>query len=278
MKPICKHALKTLLTLSLVTGGLSLAVCAFSWNGFTLAEWWRESHSGIVLWQANTREKVVALTFDDGPDPRYTPRVLAILQKYGVKATFFEEARRVQAHPEIARAVLARGHSLGNHTCTHPYLNRKSPREVAAEMGGCERCFETLLHRKSHLFRPPRGQWNPTIYREAKREDDRIILWTVAVEHREVKTPRAMADRALSLLRPGGILLMHDGAGVDRESTVRALPLILEGLRRRGYRCVTVPDLLHIRGDEPAHPQPQSKEALCLSSQQSSAHASHVGR
>ena len=72
----------------LALAGLGLTACAITWHGFTFAEWWRESHSGFVLWKANTRQKVVALTFDDGPDPRYTPRILAILRQYGVKATF----------------------------------------------------------------------------------------------------------------------------------------------------------------------------------------------
>jgi peptidoglycan/xylan/chitin deacetylase (PgdA/CDA1 family) len=239
----------TLLTFGLTLGGLTLAVCAFSWNGFTLAEWWRETHSGVVLSEAHTRSRLVALTFDDGPDPRYTPRILAILQQYGAKATFFEEGRQVQAYPALAAEILTQGHVIGNHTYSHPYLTRESRRDVCREISGCERSLETCLHLKSSLFRPPRGQWNPIIYREARREGDHIVLWTVAVEHHEVRTPRAIAERALRLVRPGGILLLHDGGIPSRENTVQALPLLMDGLRRRGYRCVTVPELLHIRGD-----------------------------
>jgi len=246
-----RPSLKTFLTLGLALGGLCVAACALSWHGFTLVEWWRDSRSGVVLYKADTRAKVVALTFDDGPDPIYTPRVLAILRRYGVRATFFETGRQVQAYPQVARMVVAEGHVVGNHTWSHPYLERKSARGVGSEMEGGEICLEKTLRLRSHLFRPPRGHWNPIIFREARREGDHIILWTVALEHHDAPTPRAMVARALRLVQPGSILLMHDGAHVSREKTVEALPLLLDGLRRRGYRCVTVPELFHIHGDDP---------------------------
>ena len=250
MKMLSISSRRGILRGGLLMLGISGVAFGLHWNGFTLVEWWRESHSGVVISGAQTSEKRIALTFDDGPDPNYTPRILAILQQYGVKATFFQEGQQVSAYPDIARAVVAQGHVIGNHTFSHPYLNRKSAKEVCQEMADCEHSLETCLHRKSYLFRPPRGQWNPTIYREARRQGDHIILWTLALEHHEVKTPQAMVNRVLRQIRPGGILLMHDGARVSREMTVQALPLLLEGLRKRGYQCVTVPELLHIRGDE----------------------------
>lgn len=239
--------------------GLILSAYTLSWNGFTLVEWQREVHSGHVLYHASTSNKVVALTFDDGPDPDYTLRILAILHQYKVKATFFAQASRVDAYPEIARQVVAEGHIIGNHTTTHPYLTRKSPGEVRAEMEGCEHSLAFNLHLKTHLFRPPRGDWNPTIFREARAEQSNIILWDVSVEHKYLHTPLAMAQRALHLIRPGSIVLMHDGVSISRESTVQALPLILDGLRARGYRIVTVPDLLHIPGNAPL---PDNDETL----------------
>ncbi|HLV80406.1 MAG TPA: polysaccharide deacetylase family protein [Chthonomonadaceae bacterium] len=240
-----------MMTFGLALGGLCVAACALSWHGFTLMEWVRESRSGVVLYRANTRARVVALTFDDGPDPIYTPRILAILRRYGVRATFFEVGRQVRAYPQVACRVVAAGHVVGNHTWSHPYLERKSARGVHGEMEAGEITLEKTLRLKSHLFRPPRGAWNPVIFREARREGDHIILWTVALEHHDAPTPRAMVARALRLVRPGSILLLHDGAHVSRERTVEALPLLLDGLRRRGYRCVTIPQLLHIRGDDP---------------------------
>lgn len=237
---------------------LLIAALTLPWNGFTLLVWWKEAHSGIVLSQARTTEKVVALTFDDGPDPQTTPHILTILKQYHVRATFFQQARMVYADPSLAKQVLAQGHVIGNHTVTHPYLERKSPKEVQLEIVGCDACFESQLGIRSHLFRPPRGAWNPTIYRAVQRDHDHLILWSVALEHHDAPTPQAMAERVLHLIRPGGIILMHDGARVSRETTVQALPLLLNGLKRQGYRCVTVPELLHIPGDEPVHVSSES--------------------
>ena len=243
-------ASKLILTCALTALGLTVASRAISWNGFTFAQWWSESRSGLVCYGAHTNDRVVALTFDDGPDPRFTPQVLRILRQYNVHATFFLVGRQVRKCPRLAAAVVAEGHVIGNHTFTHPYLERKNRREVAQELQACDASLKSAVHLRTHLFRPPRGNWNPTIFREALKDGEHIILWTVAVEHHDAPTPRAMADRALGLIRPGGILLMHDGATRSRQTTVEALPLLLDGLKKRGYRCVTVPDLLHIRGDD----------------------------
>ncbi len=242
---------KLIFAFSLVSLSLAVASRAISWNGFTLAQWWSESRSGLVRSGADTNVKLVALTFDDGPDPRVTPQVLKILKRYHVKATFFFVGRQTNKYPRLAAAVLADGHVIGNHTFTHPYLERKTRRGVADEMQACDATLKNTLHLRTHLFRPPRGNWNPTIFREARRAGDHIILWTVAVEHHDAPTARAMASRALRLIRPGGFVLRHDGGGArSRQTTADALPLLLDGLQKRGYRCVTVPDLLHIRGDD----------------------------
>ncbi len=234
---------------------LALFACFGRVDGFTLSEWWRDCHSGVVVWQGTQTQSsdgspCIALTIDDGPDPRYTPQILAILQRYHAKATFFVEGRYVRAHPELARAILAQGHAIGNHTDTHPYLNLLSASQVQAEITACDHTLQAALGLRTHLFRPPRGLWNPTIYNAAQQRHDHIILWSVALEHQDAPTPQQMATRALRLLRPGGILLLHDGGSAPRELTVAALPLVLEGLTRRGYHCVTIPELLPIKGEE----------------------------
>ncbi len=233
-----------LATLAFAAPLILAATGALSWHGFALREWWLDAHSSEIVWRGDDRTRLVALTFDDGPDPAYTPRVLDILRYYGVKATFFEEGRLIVMHPELTRLAIAQGHEVGNHTFGHPYLNRENERQVRSEIARCDICLYDAAHYRTHLFRAPRGQWNPIIYREAQRDDERMIDWTVALEHQEARTPQAMAARVLRLVRPGGIILMHDGAYMSRESTVRALPLLLDGLRARGYRCVTVSELL----------------------------------
>lgn len=249
------RSIRKLVLTGLVLLLCSLAICGVSVRGFTLLQWCLETHSDQVRWQAdssgnsskNGSEKLVALTFDDGPDSNYTPRVEAILERYGVRATFFEEGCMVARHPELTRSLVAHGHSIGSHTYSHPPLTRLSRAQIREEIEGGQRTLATDAGVISRLFRPPYGEWNDAVFQEAKRAHVPLILWTVALEHHEVPTPEAMAARALRLIRPGGILLMHDGKTPPRETTVQALPLLLEGLRQRGYRCVTIPVLLGLK-------------------------------
>lgn len=243
---------KRIAALGLAACALASALCKATVNGFTLAEWWRDLHSGVVLSRAETSDRVVALTFDDGPDPLYTPRVLDVLHRCSVHATFFVQGRLVERYPQIVRRAAAEGHCIGNHTYSHPYLTRLSPDAVRNEIDSCERCLEANAGISTTLFRPPRGDWNPTVYRACVRSHSPLILWTVALEHHEAPTPSAMAQRVLEHVRPGDIILMHDGAFVSRETTVQALPLLIAGLQRRGYRCVTLPELLHLPANSPA--------------------------
>ena len=240
--------------LMLTFGVLWIAICAISVHGFTLFQWVRDTYSGRIFWQkpgssgrADAPEKLVALTFDDGPNPNYTPRIATILARYGVHATFFQEGCMVSMYPELTRALQAQGHCIGNHTYSHPCLTRISASQIRREIAEGQEALSTRAGIQSHLFRPPYGEWDDRVYQEAERAHLSIILWSVALEHHEVPTPQQMADRALRLIRPGGILLMHDGTDPPRETTVQALPLVLEGLKRRGYRCVTIPELLALK-------------------------------
>jgi len=247
-----------------------IGLCAFAavivslwrvrYNDFTLLEWWRDLHSGVVLSRSNTSDRVVALTFDDGPDPRNTGRILDILNHYHIHATFFEEGRMIDIFPDITRRVAAEGNCIGNHTYSHPYLTRLSPALVDSEVSGGAASLARAANLHTGLFRPPRGDWNPTIYNEAVRQHLHIVLWSVSMEHHDVVGPKAMADRVLNLVKPGSIILMHDG-GISRDSTVEALPLVIEGLVKRGYKCITVPELLHVEGD--THPLSNRSTSQC---------------
>ena len=235
------------------TAGVFVAIILLftvRWNGFNLFIWLKETRSEVVITQGSRKDKTIALTFDDGPDVNYTPRVLAILRKYRIHATFFEEGRMIKLHPDLARLTVENGHSIGNHTFSHPYLERESPSDVRAEIAGCDREIASELGIRTTLLRPPRGAWNPTIFEEARRTRRHIILWSVALEHQSTPAPTDMAERVLKQIQPGGIILMHDGGSVSRESTVQALPILIAGLLKRGYRMVSVPELLGIAGVE----------------------------
>lgn len=230
-----------------------IGVCAYPVHGLRLWEWWREERSGRIFTHAQTRRKVVALTFDDGPDPRYTPAVLRILRDEGVHATFFVCGTSVRKHPELLRAIVRDGHVVGNHTDTHPHLELEGPRQIRSEIEGCEREIEAVSGERTHLFRPPRGLWNRAAFSLARRDGYDIILWNLAFDREAIHSAAALRRRVVRKAAPGDIILMHDGAFSPRDirrATVRELRGVLRDLKRRGFTFATVPQLLHIAGDD----------------------------
>jgi peptidoglycan/xylan/chitin deacetylase (PgdA/CDA1 family) len=202
------------------------------------------------VWRVKTDQKLVALTLDDGPDPKYTPTVLALARKTGAKLTFFLVGREIQLHPDLARQEVAEGHAIGNHTWDHPTMTYDTTRQDISEVERCEDEIEKICGERTHLFRPPKGMWDGDTFLAAEALGYRMILWSVALEHHSAKTPEAMAQRVLDQIRPGMIILAHDGEPchqVDRSKTVKALPILLAGLKQRGYTLVTIPELLAAR-------------------------------
>ncbi len=213
--------------------GLALTTVVFFFN-----EWHRHS--------AQTRfPKVVALTFDDGPHPIYTPQVLDILKRYKVKATFFLIGERAERYPEIAHQIVIEGHEIGNHTYSHPNnLPKKSLDEIRREIEMGAAAIERVTGVRPRLFRPPKGFLNYRVLTAAQLEGYTLVFWTVSADHKDAPTPEAMANRVLKLVHPGAIILMHDGRIKSRWKDVKALPLIIEGLRKRGYGFATVSKLI----------------------------------
>jgi peptidoglycan-N-acetylglucosamine deacetylase len=204
---------------------------------------WRDS----VVARVPTNRKVVALTYDDGPHPVYTPQLLNILDKYNVKATFFMIGREMDKHPEIVKDAVRRGHVIANHTYTHPSdIEADTDAQVIRELELCEETIEKLTGHRAHLFRPPKGLIDGAVFTIAAEEGYRTILWTVCADHHDAPTPELMAQRVLKHIRPGGIILAHDGTFQSRWMDVAATPLIIEGLRKKGYRFVTIPELLKV--------------------------------
>lgn len=227
----------------------------------------RRNSASVWLWRDSvvhgvpTKEKIVALTFDDGPDPRFTLKILDLLDQYQVKATFFMIGKRMEKYPDIVRQVVLRGHAIGNHTYTHPHdIEKDNQVQIVRELDRCEAVIEQLTGTRTHLFRPPRGLVDGSVYMIANEAGYRTILWTVCADHHDAPTPRLMARRVLRLIRPGGIILAHDGKYGTRWKDVAATPLIIESLRRRGYQFVTLLDLLGRSVRSPATVKPGKEE------------------
>jgi len=192
-----------------------------------------------------TKEKVVALTFDDGPHPIFTPEILRLLEKYHIKATFFMIGNQMEQYPDIVRDVVARGHAIGNHTYTHPHnIEANTRAQIIRELEQCEQVIERLTGKRTRIFRPPRGLMDDTVSMIAEEEGYRTILWTISADHHDASTPQLMAQRVLKHVRPGGIILAHDGRFGTRWKDVAATPFIIGSLLKQGYRFVTVPGLL----------------------------------
>ena len=185
-------------------------------------------------------EKVVALTFDDGPGEA-TEQVLETLKQYRVKATFFMVGTSLQRYPDMARQVAAAGHAIGNHTWDHP-LQDVSLADAAYEIDGMEKLIYDTTGVKTGLFRPPVGQADGGLSAYAQQRQYGVALWSVDSEDSYVSAP-ILIDNVLKNVQPGRIVQLHDGGG-DRTATVQALPQIISALKQQGYRFVTVPELM----------------------------------
>lgn len=185
--------------------------------------------------------RTVALTFDDGPDPFYTPQVLDVLARYDVKATFFVIGRHVDAHPELIRHIVASGHAVGSHGYSHAILRGVWPGEITTELQRRDVALYRAAGIQTRLFRHPGGMQGVFLPFVARAGGWRVVVWSV--DSRDYTQPGAeeIVRRVLEAAHPGAIVLLHDGSphgDESRRQTVAALPAILEGLRARGYRFV----------------------------------------
>ena len=196
-----------------------------------------------LITKVDTNEKIVALTFDDGPDPRFTLTVLNILKRYEVPATFFVVGKSCEIYPQIIKRELAEGHEIENHTYTHPDLRKDSGLQTKIEILKNQAVIERLTNKKPHYFRPPKRLFTNNTVDVAEDNGYETILWTVCVEHHAAKTVEDMANRVINKAAPGTIILAHDGR-LDRSRTMEALPLIIEGYQKKGYRFVRLDELL----------------------------------
>ena len=184
----------------------------------------------------------VVLTFDDGPHPHWTPRVLDILQARGARATFFVVGRKAEEHPEVVRAILARGHEVGLHSYAHDRLFAlRSRRRVCHDLERGIAALEQVTGRRPALFRPPIGHTNPIVARAASRLDLTVVGWTIGGRDGVASAkPDDVAARVRPELRDGTIVLLHDAPERgDREpAAVRALPTILDAIADQGLEVV----------------------------------------
>jgi peptidoglycan-N-acetylglucosamine deacetylase len=190
-------------------------------------------------------QKVIALTFDDGPWPESTAQVLDILKQNQIKATFFVIGQNVNNYPNLLKREIAEGHVVGNHTWHHWYqfLN---PQAAAYEIDHTADLIYQVTGIKTNLFRPPGGIMHNGVAAYARNSKYAIILWSSdSVDYSRPAVPK-LINNVFRQAKPGGIVLMHDGGG-NRSKTVQALPEIIANFRKQGYSFVTIPELLEMQ-------------------------------
>jgi len=201
------------------------------------------------LTAVNVEEPVVAMTFDDGPSAVLTPRLLDILKQRNIKATFFVLGQLVQEHPEIVARAVAEGHEIANHSWDHKALNKLGEGGLQHELADTSAEITKATGKPVTLMRPPYGATNPRLNRAIEKEYGmKVILWSVDPLDWKRPGPQVVEQRILAGAKPGAIILSHD----IHPGTIDAMPATLDALTAKGYKFVTVSELLAMESKKPA--------------------------
>ncbi|MFN7250403.1 MAG: polysaccharide deacetylase family protein [Anaerobacillus sp.] len=209
----------------------------------------QQRYPETVVLQGPATEKRIAITFDDGPDPRFSEQVLDVLKEYNVPATFFVMGSRAIAYPEIVNRMVAEGHIIGNHTYFHPNLVKEADlATLEREVVRTEDTLNDLIGYRTKLFRAPYGFLYNELVEKLAELNYSIIVWSVDSLDWQEDPPAQIAANVLDNVEPGAVILMHDGGDwdADRTNTIESLRQILPSLKEQGYEFVTVPNLLNI--------------------------------
>jgi chitooligosaccharide deacetylase len=236
----------------LLAGGGALAATRLSGDGHTDSPAARSRVDAEAVNRVETETPLMSLTFDDGPDPRYTPIVLDLLRAAGVSATFFLIGRNAVQHPELVARIRAEGHGVANHTQDHLWLDGLPAGAIRLQLLEATRSLSRAGAVTLDLVRPPRGWTSPATATVCREERVRSVFWSDCLEAHLGHGVAEAAGRVAGSAEPGSIILCHDGGrlngpnpqDVDRSRTVLALPRLLDGILAKGLRPVTVPELL----------------------------------
>ncbi len=197
-----------------------------------------------ILWRMPAATRAVYLTFDDGPDPTWTPEILRILGEHQARATFFVVGEKADLYPELVRAAAAAGHSIGSHACQHRSLLFASRHHIHDQLDQADAAIAAAAGFAPRLFRPPYGRFGPAMLAATRDCGKQLVLWQVdSRDYSSRSTPAAIVRRVLRHLQPGTIILLHDGHQRSA-TTVTALSELLPLLTVRGYRCLPLSQMV----------------------------------
>jgi peptidoglycan/xylan/chitin deacetylase (PgdA/CDA1 family) len=207
------------------------------------AQWYGKTFVGLPR-----ASRQIALTYDDGPNDPHTLRLLEVLARHSVHATFFLIGHYVRQHPEIVREIVQAGHVVGNHTVTHPLLTFKSETEIRLQLSECRAALHDAIGEPGNLFRPPFGGRRPTVLRVARDLGLEPVMWNVTGYDWSAPPAAVIERKVSSQIRGGDVILLHDGghkqADADRSQTVIATDRLITRYQAEGYKFVTIPRMM----------------------------------
>lgn len=249
---------------------LAAAFALIAFVAYELFEQPTNQMFGRTVTNGPTNERVVALTYDDGPNPPYTGRILDVLEQEHVRATFFLVGRAVQAYPSIARREASDGDAIGNHTWDHRHLIVLPRSQVRSSLQRTDAAIYAATGRHTTLMRPPFGARDWIVMQVAHKLGYTVVMWSVPLARDwEYPPAQVIAQRILSNVSDGSIVVLHDGNRgqlcsakhlaphvCDRSSDIEATRLIVDNLKSQGYRFVTIPELITLRKSAKHTPAP----------------------
>jgi len=206
-------------------------------------QWFGQAFTGL-----RPPSKQLALTYDDGPNDPHTLRLLEVLARHNVRATFFLIGRYVRQRPDIVRELARAGHVVGNHTFSHPLLIFRSASSLKAQLADCASALTDAVAGHSNLFRPPFGGRRPAVFRIARQMGLEPVMWNVTGHDWDTPSAEHIERKVTGKVRGGNVILLHDGGhrhfGADRSFTITATDRLISRYRSEGYEFVTIPEMM----------------------------------
>src|SRR5216683_2020966 len=236
---------------SLFSGAVAAAAVTAGYQSMAPeGQWYGSTFTGLAR-----GSKQLALTYDDGPNDPHTLRLLEVLAKHNVKATFFLIGRYVRQRSEIARELAAAGHTAGNHTSSHALLTLKGQAEIRRQLSDCRAALSDAIGEHSNLFRPPFGGRRPAVLRIARQLHLEPIMWSVTGYDWDAPLAEIIERKVTRQIRGGDVILLHDGdhrqMGGDRSQTVLATDRLIDRYKTQGYEFVTIPEMMQRKSLQP---------------------------
>jgi peptidoglycan-N-acetylglucosamine deacetylase len=199
----------------------------------------------ITFYHGSKYQRQVALTFDDGPDNHYTPQILDILKRENIKSTFFVVGQMTQKYPDTLKRIYREGHTIGNHSWSHPVFPNLSKANVIKQLDVTNNTVRNIIDRSPLLFRPPYGAMNKGLEKLVASKGYKIIYWDVDTVDWDNKTVAEILQTVKKQSKTGSIILQHCAGDSSIQATVQALPAIIDYFKQQGYQFVTIDQLIH---------------------------------